>query len=348
MAIKFGVPLEQTGILGEDQLKIAKALSVTTVEELAGLLLTTNGEVGFLVNDADLPRVVEQAMQMASYSIRDDLERAVEAAADRGTGALAPTQLDAERVSELYIEDVELRPGDSSDKPQIFLESCLGPVRDQGRRGTCVAHAVVAVLECLEAHRLGSRIDLSEQFLYWACKMNDGVPQRSGTRQRVAVPLAVELGVCEEAVWQYDPNPRPNNESQGPPPNPPAEKNNAAGHLPAQGVFINGAALDRIRTRLDNGRCLAISVPVFSNWKTPTVEHEGHIPMPIPGEIPRGGHAMCVVGYGYSDEFLGGGYFIVRNSWGTAWAYQGPFGPGYGTLPFSYVTRYCWELTSFD
>ncbi|MCU1701347.1 MAG: hypothetical protein JWR34_7410 [Mycobacterium sp.] len=348
MAIKVGVPLEQADILDATQLRIAKALSVTTVEELAGLLLTAGDDVGSLLEGADLPQLAEQAMKMASYSVTDDLERARAASEDRGTGALPPSQFDAERLSELFVDDVDLRPGDTSDKPEVFLESCLGPVRDQGRRGTCVAHAVVAVLECLEAHRLGARLDLSEQFLYWACKMNDRAPHQSGTWQREAVPLAVESGVCEERIWPYNPNPVAKNESHGPPPNQSAARSDAAGHLPNQGVFMNGSALDKLRTRLDDSHCLAISVPVFSNWDTPTVEHEGHIPMPIPGQTPQGGHAMCVVGYGYSDEFLGGGYVIVRNSWGTTWAYRSPFGPGYGTLPFSYVSRYWWELSSFD
>lgn len=350
MAIKAGVPLEQAGILDATQLRTAKALSVTTVEDLAGLLLTAEpNDVSFLLEGVDVSRLAEQAMAMSSYSVTANLQRAREASGNRGAGALPPSQLDAERVSELFLDDVDLRPGNPSDTPQVFLQSCLGPVRHQGDRGTCVAHAVVAVLECLEAHRLGAHIDLSEQFLYWACKMNDGEPHEPGTYQRVAVPLVVESGVCEELVWPYNPLPVAGNESQGPPqPNWLTCESDAAKHLPNQGVFMNGSALDRVRARLDDGHCLAISVPSFPNWENPVAEREGHIPMPIPGTIPEEGHAMCVVGYGYSDEFLGGGYVIVRNSWGPTWAYQSPFAPGYGTLPFSYVSRYCWELTSFD
>ena len=135
MAIKVGVPLEQADILDATQLRIAKALSVTTVEELAGLLLTAGDDVGSLLEGADLPQLAQQAMKMSSYSVTDDLERAREASEDRGTGALPPSQYDAERLSELFVDDVDLHPGDTSDKPEVFLESCLGPVRDQGRRG---------------------------------------------------------------------------------------------------------------------------------------------------------------------------------------------------------------------
>jgi hypothetical protein len=352
MAIKAGIPLDQAGILDKTQLRIAKALSVTTVEELAGLLLTAqphDDDLSFLIETGDIPRVAERAMTMASFSVTNEFERARAASQRRGTGALPPSRPDAERMSELLIEDVDLRPGNPSDQPAVFLEACLGPVRDQGQRGTCVAHAVVAVLECLESHRRGAHIDLSEQFLYWACKMNDGDPHEEGTFQRVAVPLVVESGVCEEHIWPYNPTPIAGNESHGPPqPDWKTCEIDAARHVPGQGVFLNGSALDRIRARLDDGHCLAISVPVFSNWDDPVAEREGHLRVPLPGKMPTGGHAMCVVGYGYSDEFLGGGYVIVRNSWGTGWARRSPFAPGYGTLPFSYVSRYCWELTSFD
>jgi C1A family cysteine protease len=59
--------------------------------------------------------------------------------------------------------------------------------------------------------------------------------------------------------------------------------------------------------------------------------------------MPEGGHAVCVVGYGEDDDFAGGGFFIVRNSWGTSWAAKSAFEPGYGTIPFAYVARHGWE-----
>lgn len=45
-----------------------------------------------------------------------------------------------------------------------------------------------------------------------------------------------------------------------------------------------------------------------------------------------GGHAMLLVGYVDDDSVVGGGYFIVRNSWGEEWGEN-----GYGKLPYAYV-----------
>jgi hypothetical protein len=349
VAIKLGAPLEQAGILNAEQLRIAKALSVTTVDDLAGLLLAPEeNDLGFLLSGNELRDVAETVIGMASATITDDEQQARESAEDRGTGALPPDADQQQRVSELYLDDADLVPGNPSDKPEVFLESCHGPVRHQGKRGTCVAHAVVAMLECLCKRRDGVHTDLSEQYLYWACKMNDRAPNTGGTWQSVAVPHVVNRGVCEETFWPYDPYPVLGNESQGPPPNRRLCDTNAALYRPSQGVFIKGSSLDIIRTRLDAGRCLAISVPAFPNWNTAVPHREGHIPLPLPGTVTRKGHAMGVVGYGFSAEFAGGGYVIVRNSWGNTWAYDSPFAPGYGTLPFTYVSQYCWELTSLD
>lgn len=58
---------------------------------------------------------------------------------------------------------------------------------------------------------------------------------------------------------------------------------------------------------------------------------------------------MCLVGYEdlAQEEELGGGKFILRNSWGTTtWAYQSAYSPGYGTIPYAYIARYGQEAYS--
>ena len=58
-----------------------------------------------------------------------------------------------------------------------------------------------------------------------------------------------------------------------------------------------------------------------------------------------GGHAIAISGYGIDKRVAGGGYFIIKNSWGPDCGDQ-----GYQYMPFNYCTRrggsYCimWDL----
>ena len=54
----------------------------------------------------------------------------------------------------------------------------MQPIRDQGTRGTCVAHAcLVAAMEHFYRTQRGQALDFSEQFLFCLSKQNDGYPQ---------------------------------------------------------------------------------------------------------------------------------------------------------------------------
>jgi C1A family cysteine protease len=65
--------------------------------------------------------------------------------------------------------------------------------------------------------------------------------------------------------------------------------------------------------------------------------------MRIGNEPSAGGHAVCLVGYQDASTVPGGGYFLVRNSWSTAWAYQSPYTAGYGRIPYAYIANENWE-----
>src|SRR5690606_35867209 len=58
-----------------------------------------------------------------------------------------------------------------------------------------------------------------------------------------------------------------------------------------------------------------------------------------------GGHAVALVGYGFDERLSGGGYFIVKNSWGKDCGDE-----GYQYLPFDHCSKdgqYCimWAIT---
>jgi C1A family cysteine protease len=220
----------------------------------------------------------------------------------------------------------------------------MQPVRDQGTRGTCVAHSSTAAAEHYW-HRQGQIVDLSRQFLYWDCKEHDGDPNSEGTWIQIAMAQLAADGCCLEATWPYVMNPIPGNEAQAPPP-PAATAEAPTYKVPGSEQISPSAVLD-IKAALAEGLCVAFTIPVFNSWYENTeVERTGELVNPIPGEQNVGGHAMCLVGYeDLPDQTaLGGGRFYLRNSWGTTWAYQSAIGAaGYGTIPYSYIAGNCEE-----
>jgi hypothetical protein len=221
----------------------------------------------------------------------------------------------------------------------VDMTAQMPPVRSQGDRGTCVAHAAIAVYE----HHLstaGALQDLSEQFLYWNCKRYDGIPNVEGTFLSVAFPCLQRDGTCLEPDWPYNPNIIIGNEGHHPPPSGAQVK--ALSFRPAKIRQLSPTFVADIKAELAIGRCVAFSIPVFNSWYgSKWVAHTGEITMPIPNEIRAGGHAMCLVGYvelPHNPE-LGFGRFILRNSWGQNWGITSPYGAGYGTIPFAYLAK---------
>jgi C1A family cysteine protease len=224
----------------------------------------------------------------------------------------------------------------------VDLHEGMSAIRHQGDRPTCVAHAVCSVAEYLERNGGAAESDLSEQYLYWTSKHHDGEPQSGGTMVKVAMERMVEEGTCAEAVWPYVPQKVPGNEPQDPAP--PSADEDAAAHQFADSDDLGTGSAAALCSALDERRPVALAVPVFPNWTgNQMFKLSGFIPMPLPGGPPDDGHAMCAVGYGHDEDFAGGGYFILRNSWGTQFAPSSPVAPGHALLPFAYWEEYGWE-----
>ncbi|MEO8498923.1 MAG: C1 family peptidase [Planctomycetota bacterium] len=225
----------------------------------------------------------------------------------------------------------------------VSLVSQFPAVRQQHDRGTCVAFASVAYLEFHLSEAASARAKRhSEQFVYWACKQDDDRPRDEGTFVSTARTVLKERGACLSRTWKYNRLPIANNEGQGPPPA--GAKAEALESRWPKAKKLAAKIPDRIQQQLDAQRPVVLSVLTFPSWDFATVADTGEIPMPIPGDKPDGGHAICVVGYELNPRFPGGGAFVFRNSWGTTWAKpQGRFGVGYGTLFFDYVKKYGME-----
>ena len=254
-----------------------------------------------------------------------------------GLGVRPPTP---EMMAAVERSAVESEAAEAVDLPaSVNLISFFQPIRNQGSRGTCVGFTLTALNEYITRRR-GLVRDLSEQHLYYETKLIDGATASCGTWQVKAVTVLSSRGQCREMVWPYLS----------------ALPCNNHGALPAaarpDGLNYRLATLSvpprnvaAYKTHMSKQRPVTISIPVYNSWyQSAATRQTGRITMRIGNEVSIGGHAVCLVGYVDTAASPGGGYFIVRNSWGTAaFGSACPFGAGYGTIPYQYITNDAWE-----
>lgn len=254
---------------------------------------------------------------------------------------LTPVTVRSLATKNPYARTVLTRPLTDADLPAgVNLAPLMPPVRDQGERGTCLSFSTCAVREFLAPEHP----DLSEQFFYWACKTAGA--QAGNGDEGATIPMALgalaALGVCLEATWPYDPNPCVPEEGPTPSQAALAEARRYIWDAGRQ-ILCRVETLKRILAGADGAPAqpAVIGVMVFdSSFFSPDVFRTGRITIPFQGEPGTGGHALCVVGYQDDAASPGGGYLIVRNSWGTRWATHGEYGAGYGLMPYAYLGLY--------
>jgi hypothetical protein len=213
------------------------------------------------------------------------------------------------------------------------------PIRNQGPRGTCVSFTLTALNEYIKRRR-GINVNLSEQHLYYETKLIDGASSGCGTWQSKAVIPLQTRGQCREIVWAYLNAPPCNNHG----PLPAAARLDAL-HYRLDTLAVPARSVLAYKSHMSRQRPVGLSIPVYNSWyQSAATRQTGRITMRIGTEPSIGGHAVCLVGYVDTPTSPGGGYFIVRNSWGTAlFGSANPFGAGYGTIPYQYITNDAWE-----
>lgn len=258
---------------------------------------------------------------------------------DFGLGVLPPTAeiIAAAESSAMAIGD-EMAEAAVALPTSVNLIPFMSPIRNQASRGTCVSFTLTALNEYILRRRNMPR-DLSEQHLYYEIKLIDGSPAGCGTWQVKAVNALRTRGQCREQIWSYNPNPPCNNHGVRP-----ALARADGLNYRLQTLAVPPRSVLAYKNHMSRQRPVTLSIAVYNSWyQSAETRRSGRITMRIGNEQAVGGHAVCLVGYQDTPTSPGGGYFIVRNSWGTGWGYQCPFGAGYGTIPYQYIANEGWE-----
>ena len=200
----------------------------------------------------------------------------------------------------------------------VDLRSLSSPVRDQGHLGSCTAFAIgVGLREFLMNKASATFVQMSPLWLYlkerkkeYTCLWDSGAQPRDGLK------VLQQTGCAPEADWPYDVSKFRNS--------PPAIADEDAKNYKIAS-YHSLTTLDDVKTCLASGYGVVLGFTVYSSFESDVVATTGVMPVPASDEQVMGGHAVFAVGYKDDPSVSGGGFLIVKNSWGDGWGDKGYF-----------------------
>lgn len=232
-----------------------------------------------------------------------------------------------------------LGPTQSDLPDSVDLRQWCSPIEDQGKIGSCTAHAGVSIVEYFERRAFGNHLDASRLFLYKVTRNLLHYTGDTGAFIRSAMSALALFGVPPEEYWPYNPADLDKE--------PPGFCYALARNYQAMSYYrldVPGTSKDALLAAIKKN--LAAGIPamfgftVYSSYMQST--KTGKVPFPAANEKMVGGHAIAAVGYDDSVSIRNTGTnstetkgaLLVRNSWGTGWGMD-----GYGWLPYEYVLK---------
>lgn len=202
------------------------------------------------------------------------------------------------------------------------LRSLLLPVREQGRRQSCLAFASSAAHE----HGANTGEHLSVEYLFFhAVARTPGQNPNAGTTMAATAQALAQEGQPIEPAWPYSP-------IQAVPWAPPSFSN----PLFKTTMVPGKPASTDLAATLDKKVPVILGLVITDAFFRP--DALGIVPDITP-DTERGGHAVLAVGHGHDQA--GQEAVLVRNSWGPGWGRD-----GYAWLSQSYLDRQLHETAS--
>lgn len=258
---------------------------------------------------------------------------AIMQASDQVQNQTFPTDESIERYRSLIpLEDFspDIEPLNLSGSPLLLqdssndmkeltdLRSFDTPIRNQGSRPWCTAFATIGAIENIAQRLYGSSLDLSEIHHFNSYGVYQTAPSINAARS---------TGLIDEELWPYYGNKKIGFDSRV------RARLNSSKKI----QLTLGDVVQSMR----DGLPVIINLTVNSSFMNPKTG--GII---VPGGFPSGGHAIALTGVVVDSRVDGGGYFIIKNSWGSSWGNK-----GYGYVPFSYCrysSCYAWSISDVN
>jgi C1A family cysteine protease len=223
------------------------------------------------------------------------------------------------RVQQQTARPVQLPPVQGAMPQRVDMRVQCSPIYDQGELGSCTAFAVgKGAREYLQRKRAERFTELSALYLYYETRrLRNAVNLDSGATITDTMKAIAQAGVAPEATWPYVIDmftQRPADTAYA----------QAADWRLKTGVQLAG--LPDIKKALARKQPVIFGMRLYQTFRD--VGPDGMLPLPQPGDVMVGGHAVTAVGYDEKRQVL-----IVRNSFGTAWGDK-----GYFYMPYGYVT----------
>jgi hypothetical protein len=371
-------------------LKRLSELNIRHVEQLGSLLAAPDGR--YALNQLGVP--VDEVQRAIEPVLRDRLGLSLSSPFKRGSGqrvallthdrhAMGYSAGDRDPFWEAAFDTALPDPPKAASAPELPDEEIPTPqpsrilleryedfsVRDQGRRGTCVAFTAVGMYYQMGIRAATTPAALSPQYLYYRAKCDDSVADidEDGTSIEVALHVLQKHGCCLDRSLEYVPRhdiPQNYRVKGHKTRCPEADLRDLARQHRISGHRAVAAGVEALKAELCLGRPVGVGLAVYQlAWYNSLGRMWGEIALPLmdtTGPHAKildnyiGGHAVTLIGYRDNTEEEedshrpGGGYFIFRNSWGEDWAPRNDFGRGYGCLPYDYLRRFCLEAQVID
>lgn len=182
------------------------------------------------------------------------------------------------------------------------------PPKNQGSRPWCTAFAQTTVMENMIRHGFGEIVDLSEIHHFRNYNKYDCFASTRASQSYKIIP---------EASWPYNGSPVSGYKEHG---------------LAKITGYRSLTKMSQVKDAIRANHPVHIGLDINGSWNAPG--KNGRLRS---GGGGGGGHAITIVGFYEDSTYSGGGYFLIKNSWGTKWGDM-----GYGRVPYDYCNYgYC-------